>query len=880
MENKNPFEILSPYERWVPSREQMDLFQNKYEQLLPPLVHKIREAVYKWRDSDYEGASQTAKSLFKFWFSTEHKDGDNTFQFYFAQREAIESIIYLYEIAEAKDKFELMRFDSSGRISTGMFPETWTRYVIKMATGTGKTKVMGLALVWSYFHKLYEPESPLSRNFLIVAPNIIVLNRLKKDFDDNITMFRKEPFIPEDGFDDHDWKSDFQITVHIQDDVKPLTDYGNLFLTNIHRVYLQDEQTTLEDDFLGPKPKADADTSKGLDLGKILRSGKLKDLVVMNDEAHHIHDKDLEWFKCIEEISNKLKLRFGNSIALQVDCTATPRHTDGGIFVQTICDYPLVEAIRHGVVKSPVLPDEASRSKISEKLSDDFVERYQDFIRLGYIEWKKQYDELKKEKVPIMFVMTTNTNEADQTANYLEATYPELKKAVLTIHTNQSGEINETSKSKKDKDELDRLRKDADDIDKDFSPYKAVVSVLMLREGWDVKNVMTIIGLRPYQAEAKILPEQTLGRGLRKMFDLGIKEELVVVGTQAFIDFVEQLKTEGVQFEYRPMGSNVRGKNPIIIEVDRENTKKDIDALDITIPVLSPRIYREYKNLELIDVDKLEFKPVAYKIFPDKELKEIVFKDIDDNISHKTIFSDSTPDYRNVIAFFTKSILTQSRLFSGFDILYPKVEDFIKRKLFGKEVDLTNPQTMRNLSEIEAKNTISQSFKKAIDNLTISDKGTAEIRNYIKLSNAKPIVENDQEYFIPNRSVFNKITGDSHFELEFASFLDTCNDVVSFSKNHNGVYFKMEYQGTDGNIHDYFPDFFVKIKDYIYIVETKGREDLEDIRKIERLKQWCKDVNAVQNECAYIPVYVKEEDFRANRISIKAFSDIISLFKL
>jgi predicted nucleic acid-binding protein len=130
MENRNPFEILTPYERWVPTREQMELFQDKYEQLLPPLVHKIREAVYKWRDDNYEGASRTTKSLFNFWFNTEHKE----FQFYFSQREAIESIVYLYEIAEAKDKYELMRFDSSERISTGMFQETWTRYVIKMAT--------------------------------------------------------------------------------------------------------------------------------------------------------------------------------------------------------------------------------------------------------------------------------------------------------------------------------------------------------------------------------------------------------------------------------------------------------------------------------------------------------------------------------------------------------------------------------------------------------------------------------------------------------------------------------------------------------------------------------------------------------------------------
>jgi type III restriction enzyme len=879
MENRNPFEILTPYERWVPTRQQMELYKNEYEQLLPPLVHKIREAVYKWRDDNYDGASQTTKSLFNFWFNTEHKNGDNVFQFYFSQREAIESIVYLYEIAEAKDKYDLMRFDSSERISTGMFQETWTRYVVKMATGTGKTKVMGLALVWSYFQKLYETESPLSKNFLIIAPNIIVLNRLKKDFD-NLTMFREEPFIPDNGFDDRDWKNDFQLTVHIQDDVKPITDCGNLFLTNIHRVYLQDEKISPDEEFLGTKPKADADTSKGLDLGKILRSGKLKDLVVMNDEAHHIHDSELEWFKCIEEISNKLKLRFGNGISLQVDCTATPRHTNGGIFVQTICDYPLVEAIRHQVVKSPVLPDEASRSKISEKPSGDFVERYQDFIRLGYIEWKKQYDELKKLKTPILFIMTTNTSEADQTAEYLEATYSELKGAVLTIHTNKSGDINETSKNKQDKDELDKLRKAADEVDKDFSPYKAVVSVLMLREGWDVKNVMTIVGLRPYKAEAKILPEQTLGRGLRKMFGLNSKEELVVVGTQAFIEFVESLKTEGVEFEYRQMGPNSHGKTPIIIEVDKENVKKDIDALDINIPVLSPRIYREYKNLDLIEVDKLEFKPVGYKTFSEKELKQIVFKDIDDKLSHVTVFSDSVPDYRNVVAFFVKNILMQSRLFSGFDILYPKVEDFIKRKLFGKEADLTNPQTIRNLSEIEAKQTIYLTFKKAIDSLTISDKGTAEVRNYIKLSNTKPIVVNNQQYFPPKKSVFNKIIGDSHFELEFASFLDTCEDIISFAKNHNGIYFKMEYQGTDGNIHDYFPDFFVKTKVHTYIVETKGREDLEDIRKIERLRQWCKDVNAVQNEGTYIPVYVKEEDFNTNRTSIKTFADIVALYRM
>ena len=135
MNLSDPFKILSPNERWAPTQGQMDAFQNAYEKLLPPLVYKIRIAFAKWRDEGYQGASETSKSLLNFWFNQEHLIGQTKFSFFFSQREAIESIIYLYEIAKARDKYELVRFDSSQRVSTGMFEETWTRYVIKMATG-------------------------------------------------------------------------------------------------------------------------------------------------------------------------------------------------------------------------------------------------------------------------------------------------------------------------------------------------------------------------------------------------------------------------------------------------------------------------------------------------------------------------------------------------------------------------------------------------------------------------------------------------------------------------------------------------------------------------------------------------------------------------
>ena len=880
---KNPYKVLDPDIRWVPAKD--DLFLEAYEKFLPPLVHKVRHAVKNWRDSNYKGVSETSRNLLNFWFNTERSEGKEAqFIYYFAQREAIESIIYLYEVAKAKDKYELLRFDSSGRVSTGMFIENWSRYVVKMATGSGKTEVAALVIVWSYFHKLYEENSSLSKNFLLIAPNIIVLNRLKKDFEDR-KIFNKDIIIPENGFKDKNWKQDFQLTVHLQDELKAISPAGNLFLTNVHRIFLSEDKTPSFEDadvsqyFLGSKPKSDADKNKGMDLGEFLRSNKLKDLVILNDEAHHIHDEKLAWFKNIQDINNKLKLKYKNGLSLQVDFTATPRHDNGAIFVQTVCDYPLVEAIKQNIVKMPVLPDEASRAKLKEKPSSKFVERYEDYIHLGYVEWKKQYDELKNEKTPLAFFMTTKTEESDQLAEELENRYPEFKKATLVIHTNQSGEIVEKV-SKKSNEELEKLRKAADNVDSDKSPYKAIVSVLMLREGWDVRNVTTIIGLRPYDVKSKILPEQTLGRGVRKMFEADVKEELAVIGTPAFMEFVESIKEEGVELGYRKMGEGVKARTPIIIEPDKENKNKNLDKLDIHIPVLTPRIYREYKRLENIDVNKFDCKPITIKEFSEEEKKEIIFEDLDRIFSHKINLNSIEIDYRSVISFFTNSILKESRLFSGFDVLYPKVEHFIQHHLFGKEVDLNDANVIRNLSEMEAKKIVFITFKKAIADLTITDKGSAEVRNCIKLKEVKPMVFDNQEFITPKKSVFNKIIGDSKFELEFANFLDNCPDIISFAKNTNNVHFKMEYQGTDDNIHDYHPDFLVKENEKnIYIVETKGREDLDSVRKIERLKMWCKDVNSSQNRFVYYPILAKQENWITNKDHIKNFRDVLTLFK-
>jgi type III restriction enzyme len=234
--------------------------------------------------------------------------------------------------------------------------------VVKMATGSGKTKVLSLALAWSFYHKTYEETSTLSRNFLVIAPNIIVLDRIYKDFQ-GLRIFFADPVIPDNGYDGRNWRDDFQLTLHVQDDVRVVRPTGNIFLTNIHRVYSADVVPPTADDedtmdyFLGTRPTGSTTDSK-VDLGVIVRD--IDELMVPNDEAHHIHDKSLAWFKSIEEIHHRMVQKDGQ-LSMQIDVTATPRHNNGAIFVQTISDYPLVEAISQNVVKHPVLPDAPSR---------------------------------------------------------------------------------------------------------------------------------------------------------------------------------------------------------------------------------------------------------------------------------------------------------------------------------------------------------------------------------------------------------------------------------------------------------------------------------------------------------------------------------------
>ena len=205
------------------------------------------------------------------------------------------------------------------------------------------------------------------------------------------------------------------------------------------------------------------------------------------------------------------------------------------------------------------------------------------------------------------------------------------------------------------------------------------------------------------------------------------------------------------------------------------------------------------------------------------------------------------------------------------------MKSFVQNDLFEREIVLDDANTLRNLSELVATKTLIEVFKKAVNALTVQDKGDARISDSIRLRQTRPFVAKDQGYVVSKKSVFNKTIGDSGFELEFAAFLENCSDVKAYGKNYLAVRFKLDYVTATGDISNYIPDFFIKLMDgSVVIVETKGQEDVDVPLKMARLKSWCDDVNAIEGAGKFRFVYVDQVSFE--KYTPKSFADLLSGF--
>lgn len=324
------------------------------------------------------------------------------------------------------------------------------------------------------------------------------------------------------------------------------------------------------------------------------------------------------------------------------------------------------------------------------------------------------------------------------------------------------------------------------------------------------------------------------------------------------------------------MGAGAQRHESIVVEVDAENEEKNLDSLDISLPKLTRRYQREFKNLEGLDPSSFGNPRIPVQPFTPEQTRDIVFKTMLDAAMHHTIRMDGSgpADYRSVVAFFARQLLNDLRLVGGYDILYGKVKAFISDYLFeGSPVNLEDAVILRNLSEPEAGKILYDSFKKSMNALTIHETGTTRIEDRIRLKETRPFRTDYRAHINATKSIFNKVVGEPHsggFELRFASFLEAAQDVQAFAKNYMAVGFKLDYVRANGDLSNYIPDFMVRTADgTTWIVETKGRAELDLPQKMARLKQWCEDATAAEKVDGatqrYDSVFVDQTGFETHQ---------------
>jgi type III restriction enzyme len=810
-------------------------------------VPALREAVKAWKAGGYKGITDTTRALLSYWFHTDHRLATGLpFQYHASQREAIETLIFVWEYERIRTRKALLERYAQDLRDLRLPPyDDFARYCIKMATGSGKTKVMALAVAWQFLNAVREPEEvakDYARTFLVLAPNVIVFDRLKTDFAGG-RIFRADPVIPKEL--EIFW--DFDCVMRGEGEKAHAE--GTLFLTNIQQFYERPDRSAEAEPspmtrVLGPRPP-----TRKLELTDFgdriaLRAGRL---LVTNDEAHHTHEEENEWNNVIRQLHDKTPL------AAQLDFSATPRFQKGAIFPWTISDYPLKQAIIDGIVKRPM----KGIAKFREAKSEHASTRYQAYLTAGVERWREYREQLKPlKRKPVLFIMMNDTDDADDVDDWLKRKYPREFGGENTqvIHTDKSGEV-----SKKD---LDSARKAVREVDREENPINAIVSVLMLREGWDVQNVTVVVGLRPYTAKANILPEQTIGRGLRLMFrdrPTSYTECVDIIGNKAFLDFVDDLeKLEELKLDTFELGKD---KLRIVTILPLEDRKE----FDIGLPVLTPSLVRK-KSLaeEIAGLDVMAFQSIVLPMSEDDPRTKTFTYEGYDIITLKKEFEReyTIPEpqtAQEVIGYYARRIAEAVKLPAQFAALAPKVREFFEHKAFGHSVDLGDAAIVKAMGTAVAHYVCVDVFKKALLALTIDEQIPQLLEPARMLSACQPFPWS-RPVWEGQKCVFNLVPCDNDFEREFAKFLDNATDVRAFSKLPRAFGFAIEYTDAAMNLRNYEPDFVaVDSAGTHWLLESKGQETIDVLRKDAAAARWCETASRLcGTEWKYIKVPQKE----------------------
>jgi type III restriction enzyme len=856
-------------------------------------VIQLRDEIRVWRERGYSGTAMVTRRLLEWWFERDEERKAIGRRFFFCQQEAIETLIYLYEV--------------QGRRK---MPETadLLRYALKLATGTGKTVVMALIVTWSTLHKKKVSGSSLSTNFLVLVPNLTVLDRVRGvPRGDGIDPAGEHNLY--DFFDTvpPEYREEFQPNVLVRN-------WQSIPLKAKREDWIGDD--VIQDGRFVPQSvlramRRRAQSDPNAPIRRLL--GGWRDLIVINDEAHHVYgekrarrgeDPDyIKWSKILGRVGKAAR------VCTVVDMSATPWYgsgspkPDGTLFEWLISDFSVYDAFESGLVKVVRLPDPDEQGRIyidlwdlvkGAKTKEEYLGSSKAAIETIYASWKKNYDEwtgtfefARVGPPPVLLCVTDNATRAGWLFDHLTTNFDLFRNADAEDRKQWVTIPIDSKVFDADKGNEAVLREMVNTVGaegKTGENVRCIVSVNMLTEGWDVKSVTHILGLRAFGSP--LLTEQIIGRGLRRT-DYDILNQPLAERPEGSEETVDAF---GIPFVGFPVERRKRpragqwGQKPVAIEADPKKEK-----FRVRVPnVRSWAVGVKESLAEVIRVEQLPESVFDYRDAPDVHVKPVV---------------GGQPE----------AVLTLEEFRREWPLL--KTSFLLARELF----DATNPQSDENLDfgptfdelldvvrrYLESRVRMKVSGGKHAD---LRDVGIYAWRREILdvLLNAvrnatdagvKPIPITGRPEWLDSANIrrfhwtgivadgkrchLNRVPCHVDLERQFADFLDRAKDVVRYFKNERFGFSVTYYENNRPR--QYYPDFIVVIRDRnghetTWIAETKGEIRPNTKLKSEAARAWCVKMSTTAfGEFRYL--FVPQRKFEAAMdAGAKSLSDLARAF--
>lgn len=885
--------------------------------------------------------------LLKWWFGDDMVVARGGLNFHAGQKQAILNAIVAHEVLNASTLLNLYQQAAPDALLSGTrmsevasAKHAHPKYCLKMATGTGKTWVLQALLIWQVLNKtaaLNEgiDDARFTRQFLIVAPGLIVYDRLMdafcgklaggvRDFATSDVAQFADLFIPDSyreqvfGF--------VRGNVFAKEDIGlKATGNGMIAIANWH-LLAEGDAAESEEEMMSPGAPLEPQqvievvlpltpgraTGNSLDVldrryarGNVLEFlAGLPELMVFNDEAHHIHEvkregetTEVEWQKSLSRIAETKGRRF-----VQVDFSATPYNDVGSgknkrkiYFPHIVTDFDLKSAMRTGLVKSLVLDrrKEIGALPLEFKAERDgdgnpvLSEGQRVMLRAGLSKLKKleaDFAKLDPARHPKMLVVCEDTTVSPLVAAFLQQEGLSDDE-VMTIDSGKKAELGEKDWAP--------VRERLFNVDRHATP-RVIVSVLMLREGFDVNNICVIVPLRSSQAQ--ILLEQTIGRGLRLMWRDPEYDEikrdnrerlknglepgslidvLSIVEHPAFQSFYDELISEGLVGESTEDSDNTSSTGDVIAAELRE----DYEQYDFAIPFILREV-DEAMDHAALDVTKLP----AFSAMSQEQLAAMLGKGdvfVSQDLQSNTLFGDYRVDgaimnvsgYNDFLARLTRRIsqalsqplpkgnkiashLANPYLQMNTADLTGALDDYIWTQLFGGPFNPMDGENWRVLLLQPVVDHITKVFAVAlIESESAQVSGQTEVLHRL-LSEVPKLMMRESSSLPVIKCIYERLAYPARsggLERAFMEWAQADAGVQAFCKisENRHTFARLRYVKEDGLPAFYSPDFLVRTNAAIYLVETKAQQQTTHPnvqRKLKSATAWCERINNLPPE--------------------------------